>query len=170
MSDSTSTLPFPNAGVKLSFVVDEFVRDCGGKEDLKGLTTEQVCEIYIKPKTLERRSSYCELLKNESHGAYGDMAQVFISHAHQCEFLNVIEALQWHFQAAAEEEDVIIWFDIFSINQHETHEWNFEWLSHTFKSSIERFGHTIMVLSPWSNPKSLVHSGGLLCGRYQKQV
>jgi tetratricopeptide (TPR) repeat protein len=144
-----SSLVFPKAGVQLSYIVDEFYEECGGREALKCLTTEQVCEQFIKPKTQELQLSYCELLKLQCHKAYEKNAEVFISHAHECEFLNVVDALQWHLR---DQLDTVIWFDVFSINQHQTTDWTFDWLMNTFKSSIKEFGHTIMVLSPWNDP------------------
>jgi hypothetical protein len=36
------------------------------------------------------------LLELQCHKAYGETAEVFSSHAHECEFLNVVDALQWH--------------------------------------------------------------------------
>ncbi len=87
---------FPKAGVQLSYIVGEFYKECGGREALEGLTTKQVCEIFIKGITKERQSSYCDLLKEQGHKAYGKTAQVFLSHAHQSEFLTVVDALQWH--------------------------------------------------------------------------
>jgi tetratricopeptide (TPR) repeat protein len=140
---------FPKAGVRLSYIVGEFYEECGGREALKGLTTKQVCEQFIKPKTQERKSSYCDLLKDQGHKAYRETAQVFLSHAHGCEFLTVVDALQWHFR---DQPDTVIWFDLFSINQHQPMDWTFEWLSTTFKSSIQKIGRTIMPLSPWNDP------------------
>ncbi len=56
----------------------------------------------------------------------------------------------------ASEEDVIIWFDIFSNNQHITASLEFEWWSETFKNAIRSFGPTVMVLAPWNDPLPLL--------------
>ena len=69
-------------------IFGEFYEECGGREALEGLTTKQVCERFIKPKTQDLKSSYCDLLKGKGHKAYRETAQVFLSHAHQCEFLS----------------------------------------------------------------------------------
>ncbi len=135
------SLVFPKAGVQLSYIVGEFYEECGGREALKGLTTKQVKEIFIKKHTEKRQSSYCDLLKEQGHKAYGKTAQVFLSHAHQSEFLTVVDALQWHLR---DQPDTVIWFDLFSINQHQPMDWTFEWLSTTFKSSVQEIGRTIM--------------------------
>ena len=101
-------LVFPKAGVQLSYIVGEFYEECGGREKLKGLTTKEVCEQFIKPKTQERQSSYCDLLKERGHKAYCKTAQVFLSHAHGSEFLTVVDGLEWHLR---DEPDTVIWFD-----------------------------------------------------------
>ena len=95
-SEVDPSLVFPKCGVLLSFLVDEFIEECGGREALEGLSSEQVCEQFIKPATIADTEpcSYCELLQRKNHNAYRKTAQVFISHAHQKEFLNVINALQ----------------------------------------------------------------------------
>ena len=59
-----------------------------------------------------------------------------------------------------EYDDEYIWFDLFSINQHNTNTkdnnnnntWSFHWLSTTFKSAIGEFGKVIMVMRPWNDP------------------
>jgi hypothetical protein len=48
--------------------------------------------------------------------------------------------------------DIIIWFDIFSNNQHLTPNLPFEWFTTTYKSAIQECGHTVMVLAPWNDP------------------
>eukprot|EP01037_Dinobryon_pediforme_P026157 gene26157-28578_t len=60
-----------------------------------------------------------------------------------------MEALQHHFR---EEPDVIIWFDLFSVNQHIEQDLNYDWWSTSFKSAIKQFGRTVMVLAPWHDP------------------
>jgi hypothetical protein len=67
-------------------------------------------------------------------------------------FLEVIDALRSHF---IKEPSIIIWFDMFSNNQHEAPSLNFEWWSTTFKSAICSFGRTVMVLKPWDRPITL---------------
>jgi hypothetical protein len=47
--------------------------------------------------------------------ADGEVATVFISHAHSYKFMDVISALKWHLR---NEPETIVWFDLFSINQH----------------------------------------------------
>ena len=148
--DSNNTnlpLPFPKDGIRLSSI-DIFYNACGGKDKLKGLTTTEVNDKFLKPITLSCQLSYCEMLKSQSNHCIGT-AEVFISHAWKYEFLLVMDALEYHLR---DEPDIIIWFDLFSNNQHKAVDLNFDWWCNTFKSAIQEFGRTIMVLAPWSNP------------------
>ena len=75
-------------------------------------------------------------------------AAVFISHAWKYQFLDVMDALRNYFRS---DPDIIILFDVFSaVNQHATVDvgLDFDWWSHSFKSAIRDFGHTVMVLAP----------------------
>jgi len=145
---TSQALDFPKLGVKLYQGIHDFYDRCGSKEDLEGLTTTQVCDLFIKPQTESYQSSYCKMLESQHHPAIG-IATVFISHAWKYRFLDVICALEYHFR---DQPDIIIWFDLFSNNQHNTNEFDFDWWCNTFKSAIQQFGHTVMVLAPWSDP------------------
>jgi tetratricopeptide (TPR) repeat protein len=142
---------FPKLGVKVSYF-DDFLDNCGGSKNLTGLTTAQVCESHIKTMTIEKKLSLCELLRDQKHPAVGK-ASIFISHVWQCEFLNVVNALRHHLRTTP---DAVVWFDLFSINQHKVEERPYEWWSTTFMSSIKEMGHTVMVINPWNN--HLIHS------------
>ena len=144
---SDQSLAFPKNGVKLSFV-EAFFTLCGGRSALEAMTTTDVCQNFIKPYTNDTQTSYCELLLLQQHEAVG-IATVFISHAWKYQFLDVIDALLFHFK---NEPDIVIWFDLFSNNQHKAIDLDFHWWCNTFKSAIQMFGRTVMVLAPWSDP------------------
>jgi len=147
---SSSSLGFPKDGVKLSYI-REFYDACGGREKLEGLSTIQVNDLFQKPMTASSKLSFCEYLKNTNHPAVG-IATVFISHAWLYTFLDVVDALEHHFR---DTPDIVVWFDVFSNNQHRAGELDFEWWATTFKSAIQDFGHTVMVLAPWQDPVPL---------------
>jgi len=86
---------FPKKGIKLSYL-EEFFRECGGRDSLNDLTTTEVCERYIKPITETTQSSYCELMSVLGHEGVGE-ATVFISHAWKYKFLDVIDSILQHF-------------------------------------------------------------------------
>jgi len=131
-------LKFPKDGVRLSFV-KEFFDFCGGRDKLEGLTTTNVNDQFVKPATASSQLSFCEHLKGQEHEAVA-VAQVFISHAWKYLFLDVVDALIFYFR---DQPEIIIWFDLFSNNQHEAVNLDFHWWCSTFKSAIEDFGHTV---------------------------
>ena len=87
-------------------------------------------------------------LSSQRHAAVG-LATVFTSHAWKYLFLDVIDALLYHFQ---DEPGIVVWFDLFSNNQHKAVDLDFHWWCNTLKTAIEQFGRTVMVLSPWQDP------------------
>jgi hypothetical protein len=125
---------------------------CGGRASLEGKTTTDVNTQFQKPFTEASKLSYCDYLNQQqpNHSAVGT-ATVFISHAWKYQFVDVLDALQNYFEP---EPDIIIWFDVFSVNQHADTEveLDFDWWSHSFKSAIRDFGRTVMVLAPWQDP------------------
>jgi tetratricopeptide (TPR) repeat protein len=156
---------FPKYGVKLSYL-PQFLVDCGGHDQLVGYTTTEVCEMFIKPLTMRTQSSYCDLLRHLHHPAV-EVATVFISHAWKFQFLDVINAITTYFKNKSKlfrdggetnQEDVVVWFDLFSNNQHKAIELEFEYWATTFRSAIKSFGFTVMVFSPWNDPIPLTRA------------
>ena len=83
--------------------------------------------------------TFCDNLnqRQPNHPAMGT-ATVFISHAWLYKFLDVLDALQHYFLS---DPDTIVWFDVFSVNQHDAEkevDLDFDWWSHSFKPSIRR--------------------------------
>jgi tetratricopeptide (TPR) repeat protein len=144
---------FPRYGVRLSFL-DQFLEECGGRSALEDLTTTEVCERFIKPVTESSQSSYCDFLRELKHEAVSE-ATVFISHAWKYKFLEVVDSLVHHFLQSPE---VVVWFDLFSNNQHKAVELDFSYWATTFQSAIQQFGHTVMVLAPWDHPIPLTRA------------
>jgi len=159
-------IPFPKHGLTLKAIL-KFIERNGGRERFQGLTTTQVCEDVLKIITSKRQCSYCDLLlfEEEKEEEDGDAvvddgvadkklksvgkAGVFISHAWKYNFLDVVSALENHFKDTPE---TIIWFDLFSNNQHLAISLPFEWWATSFKSAIQEMGRTVMVLAPWRDP------------------
>ena len=92
-----NSLEFPTEGVKLKWILDSFIPICG-IDKLKGLTTLQVCNDFVKKHTCEQQSSYCRKLQNAGDDLAGVVGKptIFVSHAFDYEFLNVVDALQNH--------------------------------------------------------------------------
>ena len=150
---------FAKEGVRLSYFSD-FIVSCGGYENLKDLTTTDVCERFVKPMTTAGKCSVCELLRYENNVVL-PQSNVFISHAWQYKFLDVVEAIRFSLTDgdSSRENDFVVWFDLFTVNQHGLDQPPpFLWWCNTFKTAISEIGHTVMVLSPWENPVTLTRA------------
>ncbi len=144
----TGNRKFNEYGVTFSFI-EEFIQINGGREKFEGLTTSEVSERFVKQQTKASGVSYSEMMRKA--GNPGVMkANAFISHAWRYRFLDVVDALRHHFGLEADE--VVIWFDLFSNNQNDTEEIEFQWWCGTFQHSIKEIGRTVAVFLPWQNP------------------
>lgn len=162
--EDNPTIPFPKDGVRLSVFWD-FIHNCGGRNAVKqcGGTTADVSEHLMKP--LTEGLSYCDWLRKTNPDDVGP-AVVFISHAWKYNFLEVVGAIMDHFDFDCKNEEhrndptknIIVWFDMFSNNQYGTTNLDFIWWSTTFKSAIQQFGHTVMILAPWDDPIPLTRA------------
>lgn len=146
-------LQFPKDGIKLRYLKD-FIEHCGGRESFDNLTTAEVCKKYVMPDTAKLQVSFCDLLRRMDHPAVG-IATVFISHTWKYYFLDVVDALFTFFVG---NEDVVIWFDLFSNNQHTASALEIDWWTNTFKTAIGQIGHTVMVFAPWTDPIPLTRA------------
>ena len=82
-------------GISVEEIEAFIFKYCGGRENILGLTTTDICNQYLKPATHEHEASYCEYL-NASHGITNNdveenkacrKASVFISHAWKYKFV-----------------------------------------------------------------------------------
>ncbi len=147
-------------GIRLSFL-QEFIEQCGGKEKISHLSTNDICREIVKPATIDMQWSYCDLLQFMYHPGFGERANVFISHAWQYKFIDVVDALFEHFPLQ-ERDSMIVWFDVFCVNQHDLSSKEFDWWNDTFKAAIGQIGYTVMVLAPWDDPLPLTRAWCIL--------
>jgi tetratricopeptide (TPR) repeat protein len=134
----------PTLGVRVSFL-DKFIKWCGGRNEFDGLTTRDVCENFVRPMTLGYQCSYCDMMTTLDSPNVG-LCECFVSHAWQLLFLDVVKSLKCHFR---ENMETVIWFDLFSNNQHTKQNEKFlEWCS---KKVIATTRRVILVMSPWEN-------------------
>ena len=77
-------------------------------------------------------------------------ATVFVSHAWRYNFYSVVVDVMEQF--AAEHPDAYFWFDLFTNDQNDVSEKDFEWFCKKFRGSIKKIGHLLLVLSPWDKP------------------
>ncbi|KAJ3293460.1 Kinesin light chain 3 [Borealophlyctis nickersoniae] len=144
---------FSLLGVRLSYF-DTFIDEwCGGRDILDGWTTTDVCDKVVKPLTETSKKSVCDHLVEMDSLAVG-RATCFISHAWQYEFLDVVDAVKHRFHKSST-ADVIVWFDLFSISQHQVAEHPFTWWTGTFMKAIRELGSVLMILHPFNNPIAL---------------
>lgn len=68
-----------------------------------------------------------------------------------------VDAIFLHLEG--EESTAVIWFDLFSNNQHGLDEPPpFEWWCHTFLNAIKTINRTVMIIEPWEDPTPLTRA------------
>jgi hypothetical protein len=143
---------FSMLGVRLSFFLHFVDIICGGRDALQGLTTLQVMEKWVVSATKSSKLSYCEQLVAQGEGAFVGTATWFYSHAWKYLFLDVVDAAQTFFsQTQEQEQDHVVWFDVFSVSQHKAGVRPFEWWSSVFLNSIGSIGRVLMVMQPFDD-------------------
>ncbi|KAJ3037306.1 Kinesin light chain 3 [Rhizophlyctis rosea] len=140
---------FPLLGVRLYFL-KAFILDCGGVESFRKLTTAEVCDQFIKPRTAESVSICDQLAKRKSLAVR--QANWFISHSWQCKFLEVIDAILAFFHGKNLSSDAVIWMDLFSLPQNHQRVIEPEWLNTTLTNSISTIENFLLVSIPWDHP------------------
>ena len=149
--------PFPKLGITMAGIL-AFIADVGGKEELDGKSTTEVCEEFIKTRTTSK--SYCDQLYHEgNHDGFIQEGNVFVSHAWKYAFLSVVEAMESYRPKNNKPEITVFWFDLFSNNQHGLNKPPpFEWWCKTFMGAIKDIGTIVMVIEPWHDPITLTRS------------
>jgi hypothetical protein len=153
--------------------ISAFVERCGGRRALAGMTTDEVVEGHLKPLTHAGALSYCELLEaleGESGGGGALTAAtssqppliavptVFVSHAWQHPFLDLVDALEGYEEAAATASSAacegvattnhqhFYWVDLLCNNQHTAPGRPHTWWANGFRASIAAIGRVALVL------------------------
>jgi tetratricopeptide (TPR) repeat protein len=151
---------FRQWGVTLE-MIDEFIRECGGREKLVGLSTREVNRQYMKPltslkhKTGTKGASYCSWKYQHRHSGVSD-ADAFVCHAWDGGFLDFIDALKFHI-GEAEYSKTRLWIDIFCNNQHRdsgehVKQHKSTYLTETLKKSMEIFERFLVFFDNWTDP------------------
>lgn len=81
-----------------------------------GLTTKQVVEWIVKPRTAQRKLRFVDMLDCEA--ADVGRPDYFISHAWSRPFAETVSMVLQHLASA--EDTARVWIDAFAINQHQT--------------------------------------------------
>jgi lipopolysaccharide biosynthesis regulator YciM len=145
-------------GIPLPFL-RELIDGNGGEAKFEGLTTDDVKDRFIVPKTVATQLSLCAQMK-QAGDARVQPATWFVSHAWRYKFLDLVKALEAFF--AHKGGVIIIWLDLFSTSQHSTFSKPPEWWQKTFISAIGQMGQMVMVMTPWDNPVSLTRAWCLI--------
>jgi len=149
-----ASAPFelPLIGIKIAYLVKKL--SSLDSALLDKATMEEICQHIIKPITAQDQCSYCEYLEKTEPFSVGK-AQAYISYARSCNFRDIMKAIVAHFNG---DEEVTVWIDIFSFNQHQNLRLNSEFLINTLKNGIKEIGKTVMVFTSWDDPVPLTRS------------
>eukprot|EP00808_Paulinella_micropora_P010179 g72599.t1 len=115
--------PIPRRGVSVSLLLATYQRwEAAGLA--AGATTDDVVRDLVKPATADQKCSYVELLarsQDPQDRAGVATATVFLSHAWKYTFKQVVEAIAAHWPDKDNvRSQTFLWFDIFTVNQHQT--------------------------------------------------
>eukprot|EP00808_Paulinella_micropora_P005748 g72162.t1 len=153
--------PIPKLGLSVSLLLATYQRwEAAGLA--ADATTDDVVRDLVKPATADQKCSYVELLvrsQDPQDRAGVATATVFLSHAWKYTFKQVVEAIaaRW-----PDEDNVrsqtFLWFDIFTVNQHQTSTVDSDFWFEAFRENVRTIGRTVLILSPWRNPVPLTRS------------
>ena len=116
------------------------------------LTSKEVCEVYVKPKTASKKVPLIELL-SELDADVVSGAGTSIIHAWSSPFRSIWQSLEPELSNRGDDpSEVFVWIDIFSISQHQTYNITPHWLTTTLCDALGTIGSSVLVLSDWTNP------------------
>eukprot|EP00808_Paulinella_micropora_P025752 g71322.t1 len=153
--------PIPRRGVSVSLLLATYQRwEAAGLA--AGATTDDVVRDLVKPATADQKCSYVELLarsQDPQDRACMATATVFLSHAWKYIFKQVVEAIAAHWPDKDNvRSQTFLWFDIFTVNQHQTSTVDPDFWFEAFRENVRTIGRTVLILSPWRNPVPLTRS------------
>ena len=89
---------FSTLGIKLE-LFDVLIEQWGGRDGLTDATTNDICNLFVKPMTLEAKQSLVELYSSSSNtSSYIGEANWFVSHAWSYKFIDVVDTLHNFFE------------------------------------------------------------------------
>eukprot|EP00808_Paulinella_micropora_P027490 g51323.t1 len=154
--------PIPRRGVSVSLLLATYQHWEAAGLLAAGATTDDVVRDLVKPATADQKCSYVELLarsQDPQDRAGVATATVFLSHAWKYTFKQVVEAIAAHWPDKDNvRSQTFLWFDIFTVNQHQTSTVDPDFWFEAFRENVKTIGRTVLILSPWSNPVPLTRS------------
>ena len=122
-------------------------------------TVEQVCQMYIRPRTSRRRrcSVAQELTCIPHTRRHVAPATWFISHTWSNAFVDTLGAVLLFFEGRDDRATAFVWLDFLVTPQHASAGPSkpSSWWMGTFKQSIARIGRLLLVVDAWNNPTPL---------------
>jgi hypothetical protein len=140
---------FPRHGIRLSYIL-ELLESSNAYSTLEGKDCHQFVADIIKPITRVKQCSFCEMLLLGSSPHVGP-ANVFLSYSWSDPFLLVISRIVEHYREK-DFNDVFIWIDLFSYNQHKLCSYDFHWFIITFLNFVQEINNTLLVVNKWESP------------------
>jgi hypothetical protein len=137
--------PFPHDGLSIS-AISAFVADIG-RANLEGLSVDEVTTKFVKEKTMDFETSYCEVQRWQSGGTR--RADVFVGYSPQENFLTMIELLE---KSSASQGDVALWLSMFSLNLGDDEHRNFSWMCRLLNASVKGMRLMVLVHTDWERP------------------
>jgi hypothetical protein len=122
------------------------------------LTMEQVCQMFIKPRTSRSRGSLAgELMLQADTRDYVGEATWFISHTWNNPFADTLDAVLLFFEGREDAATAKVWFDVLVDGQHAIAGPSkpSSWYMTTFRSCIGRIGRLLLVADKWNDPTAL---------------
>ena len=149
---------FPKLGVSLALL--ERLAQHPLVQANPDFTTADVCFKIVKPLTVGAQASLADVLhqldaRDEQGRPYTGEATLFLSHAWRYKFTTLLAALRRFVGERKPPEAVYVWYDIAVVNQHMGASLPQAWWSTAFRQGIGKIQHTVVVLSPWEDPKLL---------------
>ena len=121
-------------------------------------TVEQVCQMYIRPRTSRSRGSVAQELAGSAHARrHVGPASWFISHTWSNAFADTLAAVLLFFEGREGAASAFLWLDFLVTPQHASAGPSkpSSWWMGTFKSSIALIGSLLLVVDAWDNPAPL---------------
>jgi hypothetical protein len=122
------------------------------------LTVEQVCQMFIKPRTLRSRGSVAgELMLQADTRDFVGEATWFISHTWNNPFTDTLDAVLLFFEGHEDVATAKVWFNVLVDEQHAIAGPSkpSSWYMTTVRSLIARIGRSVLVADKWNDPAAL---------------
>jgi tetratricopeptide (TPR) repeat protein len=143
-------------GIKYSHI-EIVIELLGGRPALSEKSSAEVCERILMPLTAVSGLSLCRQMCDSG---LVDRANLFVSHVWDYKFLDVMDAIA-KFVAfeypglPMQETEAVIWFDMFSVSQHQPHNNSFDWWKYLTMHVVSEMDNLLMITLPWDKPATL---------------